>query len=464
MSIWFQAIAVLTLVWILARLIKRRTSLLQRYFIPSSIVGGVLLLILGPQAFGAVPTDIASFLGALPALLINIVFAGLFIGKPIPKPSQVWKQAGSMIAFGNTIAWGMYVIALLLVLVLLGPVFGAPPAFGTLLEISYSGGHGTAAGLAPTFAEMGWPEATDIAMGLATISIVSAVILGIIIINIHNRRIGRVLDRASMKLQQRHMIKNGYSLTHLTRSLETNPRQHVAAIACIVLAILFGWLLLEGMIWMERSLFGGQVAIQIFPHMPLFTFVMFGGLLVQLLLSMLKLDQRVPTGVIYAYSSIALDLLIITAIGTISLGVIAHNVASFVLLAIVGIVWVLVAFFVLAPRIFRRHWFEYGMTDLGQALGTTATGLLLNRLADPLNRTGARETFAYKQLAYEPFMGGGIVTATAAVAVVEFGVVPMLTVAVCVGMFWLTVGLLLGKKRGHQQRRSERIGRMAVGE
>lgn len=35
-------------------------------------------------------------------------------------------------------------------------------------------------------------------------------------------------------------------------------------------------------------------------------------------------------------------------------------------------------------------------------MGVTATGLLLMRIVDPENRSGAFETFAYKQLFFEP--------------------------------------------------------------
>lgn len=460
MPIWFQALVILTLVLALARLIKRHAPLFQRFFIPSSIIGGVLFLVFGPQGTGLIPAEITDFLAVLPALLINVVFAGLFIGKKVPKPRQVWKQAGSMIAFGSTIAWGMYVLAGLLVLFLLGPLFGAPPAFGALLEISFSGGHGTAAGLAPTFAGLGWPEATDIALGLATVSIISAVIIGIIVINVYNRRMGRVVDRNTMRLQQQRMARRGYSLTHLTRSLEERPINYLSAALSIGSAIGIGWLILQGLIWLEGMLLPSG-ALRVFVHMPLFTFVLFGGLLVQLILKSFNWQRLVDVRLVQTFGSIALDLLIITAIGTVSLSVITHNAAAFTILAVAGVAWVLVAFFVLAPRMFQKYWFEYGMTDLGQALGTTATGLLLNRLADPLNRTGARETFAYKQLAYEPLMGGGIVTATAAVAVVEFGLVPVVLVSAVVWLFWIVVGLRLGSKRRRSQRHWQLIGRQA---
>src|SRR5690606_23828095 len=97
------------------------------------------------------------------------------------------------------------------------------------------------------------------------------------------------------------------------------------------------------------------------------------------------------------------------------------------------------------PRFFTDHWFERGITDYGQAMGMTATGLLMNRLADPSNKYKIRESFAYKQLAFEPFLGGGLITATAAVSIHEFGSIVTLLGATVGLVFWFIVGLRLGK-------------------
>ena len=82
-----------------------------------------------------------------------------------------------------------------------------------------------------------------------------------------------------------------------------------------------------------------------------------------------------------------------------------------VALAIAGLSWNIAAFFLLAPRIFSDHWFERGIADFGQGTGVTATGLLLLRMADPYGRSRVMEAFSFKQLVFEPFLGGGLITA-----------------------------------------------------
>lgn len=464
MPIWLQAIVIIFFVLLIARVAKRGTPFLQRYFIPSSLIAGFSALILGPQLLGWIPADISNEWSKYPSLLINIVFAGLFLGHTIPGPKEIWQKSAPMLAFGNTLAWGQYVIGILLTLVILGPVFGAPPMTGALLEIGFEGGHGTAAGLAPTFEMLGWKEATDVALGLATISIVVAIFSGILMINIHHRRSGRVIDEAAMHKQQQRMIRNGYNLTKFANKLETNPREFATTLVLFASAIGIGWLMLQTLIWGENLLLGDHTSIRFFTYLPLFPLAMIGGLLVQLFLNSIRRAHLVKRNTVKVFSAIALDFLILSAIATLSLTAIRDNFAIFIILALAGIAWILGAFFYFAPRFFRRHWFENGITNTAQSMGMTATGLLMNRLVDPSNRTHARESFAYKQLAFEPFMGGGIVTAVAAIVLTEFGQVPVLVVATLIFLFWLWLGLKLGqspKTTRKRQTLEKKIGKVA---
>jgi glutamate:Na+ symporter, ESS family len=170
----------------------------QRLFLPASVIGGTLALLLGPQVLGRlsariggpealhdglVPSVVRDVWTELPVLLISVVFAALFIGKRIPPVRQVWTIAGPQVALGQSIAWGQYVVGLLLGLFVLAPVFGMHPATGALIEIGFEGVHGTAAGLAGTFEAFGFPEGTDLALGLATVGLVAGVLVGTIIVN-----------------------------------------------------------------------------------------------------------------------------------------------------------------------------------------------------------------------------------------------------------------------------------------
>lgn len=465
MPIWLQAIAILIIALILARSVKRGTKTLQRYFIPSALVGGFGVLLLGPQVLGWIPTDITAQWSQYPKQLINVIFAGLFLGHTIPGAKEIWRKSGPMLAFGNTLAWGQYVIGILLTLLILGPFFGAPPMAGALIEIGFEGGHGTAAGLAPTFEQLGWPAGTDIALGLATVSIIAAIFSGILILNIHHRRAGELLDEAAMLTQQQRMIRNGYSLTKFANKLETSPLEVAITFVLFAVSIGLGWAMLLGLQLAENIVLNGVTDIRFFEYLPMFPLAMIGGLLVQLFLRKINKAHIVKRNTIKFFTAISLDALILTAIGTLSLAAIRDNFAIFIIFAIAGIAWILGAFFYFAPRYFKRYWFENGLTNTGQSMGMTATGLLMNRLVDPSNRSHAREAFAYKQLAFEPFMGGGIVTAVAAIVLAEFGQITSLVIATAVFVFWVFIGLKLGQNPKTTKRRimtEKRLGTIAT--
>lgn len=465
MPLWLESVLALFFILLVARMVKRGSRPLKRFFIPSSLVAGFGALLLGPQLVGWVPSDFYTEWSTYPKLLINIVFAGLFLGHTLPTMGEIWRKSAPMIAFGNTLAWGQYVIGIGLTLLVLGPVFGAPPMTGALIEIGFEGGHGTASGLAPTFESLGWPEATDIALGLATISIVTAIFSNILIINIHNRRRGSLIDDAAMHAQEQRMIRSGYSLTKFVGKLETSPREIIFTVLLFAAAIGLGWLMQAALVRAEEWALGGFTHLRFFKHIPIFPLAMIGGLIVQWVLSRLGRAHLVKRNTVKVFSAIALDFLIASAIATLSLSAIRDNFAIFIILSLAGIAWILAAFFYFAPRYFRRYWFENGITNTGQSMGMTATGLLMNRLADPSNRTHARESFAYKQLVFEPFIGGGIVTATAAISLVEFGQVPVLvTVSVVLG-FWIWLGLRLGQppRVSRRRRQGEKLlGKLAI--
>jgi ESS family glutamate:Na+ symporter len=202
----FFALLVIGLVMIVAKLVRRRIGLFRRLFLPASVVGGALALLVGPQVLGRLaglldapevlhdgllPPAVVDVWSQLPVLLISVVFAALFLGKPIPPLKQIWEMAGPQVAFGQSIAWGQYVVGISLTMLILTPVFGMDPVAGALLEIGFEGGHGTAAGLATTFEAFGFPEGTDLALGLATIGLVGGVLVGTFIVN-WGVRTGRV--------------------------------------------------------------------------------------------------------------------------------------------------------------------------------------------------------------------------------------------------------------------------------
>src|SRR5699024_7269361 len=88
--------------------------------------------------------------------------------------------------------------------------------------------------------------------------------------------------------------------------------------------------------------------------------------------------------------------------------------------------WNCFVLFFLAPRFIQSYWFERGIADFGQSMGVTATGLLLLRMADPNQKSPAYEAIGYKQLVFDQFFGGGLITAPSISLIVRLGRYPLL--------------------------------------
>ena len=430
-----------------------RLPLIRRLFIPTSLAAGILLLAFGPQVAGKyfpemqIPTEFYEMWAVLPKYMITLVFAGLFMGKPLLSFKKMWQLAGPQVAFGQTVAWGQYVIAGILTLCILVPFLGMPAFTAALLEISFEGGHGTVAGMTPVFHDLDFETGRQIATGLATASLVSALVIGVILIN-WGRRKGHIktggLIRVARNKVYYHTIlaelrKKGVSFRKVVTF-----RTLTSHLILLGLGVGIGWLLHQGILLVEAQ-FWGRDGHKFFAYIPLFTFAMFGGMMAQAIWHTLGL--KVVREMVELISTLTLTLLIMAAVGTMSLEFLVNDGLVFVLLYGAGVVWILFAFFALARRMFRRYWFQNAIVSFGQGMGMTATGLLFAQMVDPKNKTNVVEAFGYKQLMFEPLMGGGIVTALSMPIIMTVGL-PIFT-AVCAGImaFWLVVGLLyFGKK------------------
>jgi glutamate:Na+ symporter, ESS family len=451
---------------ILGKWLRVYSSTMQQLFLPSSIIAGVIALALGPGVLGAIvgtfapdhtlsqgllPDFILGVWAELPGLFINIVFASLFLGTSLPSLRKVWIVGGPQVAMGQMVSWGQYALGMLLVLLILTPFFGTNPLAGALIEISFVGGHGTAAGLGETFSDLGFAEGYDLSVGLATIGILSGVIIGIILINIGARtgRAKHVGGKASFSSKGKHGIVDldnrdaGSDMT--TRPESVDPLSlHLAYVG---LAIGIGWVLLEIFVWLEDVTYGAATDVYLFEYVPLFPLAMVGGIIVQALSERYDRFRVIDRKTVNRIGGLSLDVLIVSALATISIAVIGENLVTFLSLAAVGILWNVFAFLYLAPKMIPTYWFERGLGDFGQATGIAATGLLLMKVADPNNETPALEGFGYKQILFEPFVGGGLVTAAAMPLIFQFGAVPFLIGSAAVTLAWLLFGIFyFGKK------------------
>ncbi len=416
----------LAMLLLIGKWIRAKVTLFQKLFLPASIIGGFIGLALGPYIMGkmgaqVIPQEVLDTWAAFPGVLINVVFACLFLGMSIPRPSTIWKEGGPQFCYGWTVGMGQYMVAVGITVLLLTPLFGVPHFFGCLLEIGFSGGHGTAAGMAQAFEQLGFPAGSDLGLMSATVGIISAVVFGMAMVNMAARRgyTQVIKDPKDLDVDKiKGLIPEDKRRSGSTITISPDALEPFAFHAAIVgLAILIGWYVLNGI----QSLSAGMEP-DLFRSFPLFPLAMMGGLAVQVIAARVGVARYFDRQTFSRILGIALDFLVVSAIAAIKLDVFLAFFWPFLILMVVGLTWVIFATWYIAPRMLPDAWFERAITEYGMQTGVTAMGLLLLRVADPEFETPAAKAFGFKQIPYEPFMGGGFITASAPILIATFGV------------------------------------------
>lgn len=402
---------------LLAGLVLRsRVRLLRSLMLPVSVIGGFVGLAFGPWMLGWVPAETVAVWSSLPGILINFVFAALFLGVVIPSVGTLVHIGGPLLRFAMVVALGQYAVGLLLTWLVLGPLFGTPDLFASLLEVGFIGGHGTAAAMSTVFEDLGFEAGGALGQMSATVGIVVGVVSGLTLVQWgvrrgHAKALGSSVDVADL----------GDSATLIPPAERTPAAAHTTQSGAIdtltlhvsvtAVAVLIGWLLMTGIRVLHPSMSG----------FPLFPLAMVGGILVQLLATRTGGAVYFDRATFERIMGLSLDVLIVAAIASLRLDLFLQNVVPFTLLMLAGIAWTLMAFLVLAPRMIQRDWFEQAITFYGMATGVTAIGLMLLRIVDPQNRTTAAQAFAAQALVVSPLVGGGLVTATLPILILSFG-------------------------------------------
>ncbi|GBG27489.1 Hypothetical Protein FCC1311_037112 [Hondaea fermentalgiana] len=183
-----------------------------------------------------------------------------------------------------------------------------------------------------------------------------------------------------------------------------------------------------------------------FSGFPLFPMCLLWGLVVQILLDKYCTDSPLDRGMMERISGFSLDVLVLTAVATTNLAVVADNIGPLmiVLFAILG--WQLICFFFLAPLMLPDFWVERALPEFGTSTATTSIGLMLLRIVDPEYETPAAEAFAAKQLVTEPFLGGGVWTSLALPLIASVGNWAVVGVSAGVMAFFFGVWFLFLRK------------------
>ena len=134
----------MSLLLVIAQFMRAKIKFLQMFYIPASLVAGILGLLLGPQFLDLIPWS--GQIGSYAYMLVCVLFGGLFLGKK-EKTSvkKIFTQVGDSFCVNMGAEFFCFGIALLvggaLVTFLFPDVF---TEIALLMPSGYCGGHGYA--------------------------------------------------------------------------------------------------------------------------------------------------------------------------------------------------------------------------------------------------------------------------------------------------------------------------------
>ena len=376
---------------LIGKLLRVKVRLIQKLFIPPSLLAGLLGLTFGPNGLGWLP--LSNNVGTYSALLIAVVFAALPFSSPRFKMKEVTSRVGPMWAysqFGMLFQWAVMGLFGLLVLKMIWPELN--PAFGVMLPTGFYGGHGTAAAIGSAFHNLGWDEAASLGMTTATIGVIVAILGGLLFIKIATRRgqTSYLADFNALPDEYRSGLlpEEKREPTAIGTTSPISIDSHVFHLSLVMVAAFGGYMLSRGvkMAWPALEL-------------PVFSCAFVVGILIKSIFTAAGASRYIDPKTTVGISSSATDLLVTCGVAAIKLGVVVKYALPLIVLTLVGIALTIFTVFWFGRRLNKKDWFEKSIFAWGWWTGTMAMGIALLRIVDPKMQSKAMDDYA---LAYLP--------------------------------------------------------------
>ena len=380
-------IAIMSGILIVSHIIKANSKFLHRFFIPTSMLAGIIALIAGPYFLNLI--HFSANASSYAYTLVLFLFAGLFLGMTEPAGlKKTINKVGDTLFLslaGELGQFGLAILAGTLLMILFFP--NVDLGFSILMPAGFVGGHGYAAAIGGTIADAtGWENALYIAQTFATIGLLIAIFGGVLLINFAVRR----GDTAFV--DSKHLNLDKAEVCFIPETQRPSLGKEVTNSTAI-----------DSMTWhiiliMAATGIGFLINhywLKILPDFqpPMICLTMFGGFLIQTILNKTPYGHYVDKDTINHFNGLITDFLVAFGIATINIDVIVRYIVPILVLSLLGVGFSFVHSMVVGKRLFRKYPFERGIFMFGWATGVVAMGVTLLRIVDPKGQSGTLEDY-----------------------------------------------------------------------
>lgn len=433
---------------VIAHLLRAGIPGLSRFLIPSSMIAGLIGLALGPGGYDLLPfsrgEDGNTLLGTYPGILIVLLFATLLMGhRPTQLTRETWRGSRTSFLYNLGSEFMQYGVVLCVGTALLAFVFtDLRDEFMVMLPGGFAGGHGTAAVYADAMPQ--WEAARSIGFTFATLGILCAVFGGLVLVNLARRRgwVARdvpvaTADGAQTAPEQSSFLPPMFQASTGRATVNSIALEPLAWHVALVLAVYGVTVTVMPTI---RELLPPKFVL------PAFVIAMVIGWFVQTALDLAKVGQYVDAKTIGSIGSLASDYLVAFGIASINVQIVLTHAVPLVVFALLGLALCLGWLLIVAPRVFKEHWFESGIFTYGWNTGTIAFGVALLRIVDKRSDSKVLSDYGVAYVAIGPLEAILYTTVLAALATGHL-------FALGVGLVALaTVMAVLATRSGHTTR------------
>ncbi|MBQ9195362.1 MAG: sodium:glutamate symporter [Bacteroidales bacterium] len=412
----FVDIGLVSLLLLVGKYLRSRVKLIQRLFIPPSLLAGFAGLLLGPGVLGWLP--LSGNLGTYAGILIALVFSCIPLTSS-KRESGARSRVGRMWAYSQAGMLLQWALGGALGLWVLSPFSSLNEASGLSMPTGFCGGHGTAAAIGEAFSRYGVDEMLSLSMTSATVGIIASVIIGMWMITW-----GAAHGKTSF-LSRFESLPPELRTGILPRDKRSSMGQaSFSAISLDSMTFNFAMVALTALAGYGIS----ELVVLVWPvlKLPVFSCAFIAGLGVNGFLRRVKVEEHLSKPIIGHMSGAFTDYLVAFGVASINLETVGRHIVSIIILLAVGLLFTALYVFFVGSRIHRDYSFEKSVFTWGWFTGTMAMGIALLRITDPDSKSGCLDDYALAYLYIAP---------------VEIALVALSPVAFAYGWGWLFVTL-----------------------
>ena len=251
--------------------------------------------------------------------------------------------------------------------------------FGLLLAAGFSGGHGTAAAVGSSFANMGFTDALDIGQTCATVGILAGVFGGMFFIKLGTKRgwTKYIKDFSYLSGDLKTGLVPSSDRISLGKATTSSVVLDPLAWHFAILLVAAGAGRLLYKFFYDTFAFDG----------PSYLYSFLVALLMFAIFKKTGVDDYIDHEVTNRISGTCTDYLVFFGIASIDLGIVVKYAMPLLLLLLFGIFIVVLTLMYFGPAMNKGSWFERSLFVFGYSTGVFAIGFILLRIVDPENKS-----------------------------------------------------------------------------